>query len=155
MRQEAEWWRGNHPDAAEHRKFMEQAAKEDAERALARVPVRKALPPPRPRRKRQPVVEILKNGDMAISEGTVTGADLNAFGQFLKTELADFSKDVQAALNERLKWRGTWRTGEKFAVNDLVQDKGTVFVAVAQTEGRPGADAGWRMLVKTQERPAK
>jgi hypothetical protein len=59
-------------------------------------------------------------------------------------------------IESSLVWRGTWRTGESYAVNDMVQDKGTVWVAVAsKAEGRPGADSGWRLLVKTQERAAK
>jgi hypothetical protein len=163
MRQEAEWWRGNHPDAAEHRKHLEITAKEDAERALARVPVRKALPPARPRKKRQPVVEILKNGNMAINEGTVTGADLSAFGEFLKTELAKFNKDVQAAFDKQgkrieelearpagLLYEGIYDKSVAYRKNQGVTANGSVWVALVDNPPRePGlANSGWRLAVK-------
>ena len=57
---------------------------------------------------------------------------------------------LQAALDKRLLWRGTWRAGESYVANDLVQDKGTIFVCTAaKSEERPGSGPGWRMLVKT------
>jgi hypothetical protein len=109
----------------------------------------KALPPAQPRRKPQRTVKLLKSGIEVRADGVVTGEDFNAFMDYFKAELLG----VQKELNERLRWRGTWRSGEKFCVNDLVQDKGTIFVAVAQTEGRPGTEAGWRQLVKQDAKP--
>jgi hypothetical protein len=112
--------------------------------------------PPAARPKRTPTVTTFKNGIRVRPDGYVTGDDLKALMEFIKTEMNDIQEATQAALNKRLLWRGTWRSGETYAVNDMVQDKGTVWVAVAaKAEGRPGADSGWRMLVKTQERAAK
>jgi hypothetical protein len=68
-----------------------------------------------------------------------------------RTEFDAFLDVLKDELRKRLLWRGTWRSGEQYAVNDAVQDKGTVFIAVApKAEGRPGVDAGWRQLVKTE-----
>jgi predicted DNA-binding protein (UPF0251 family) len=86
-------------------------------------------------------------------EAYVTQDEFNEFRECLYHGLKKDLATIKAELSKRLLWRGTWRSGEQYDVNDAVQDKGTVFIAVApKAEGRPGTDAGWRQLVKTEVR---
>ena len=131
----AEWWRDDsHPDAKEHRKHLERTAKEAAEQALAMIPT---VPPSRPRRK----------------VARISDAELEMIGGFVGRAIQPLQQKI-AYLEERaskaMSWRGTWRAGESYAANDIVQDRGTIHVcAAAKSDARPGSGAGWRMLIKT------
>ena len=86
----------------------------------------------------------------------VTRKELDKYMEAAGRTTREFLNPHLKRLEAALIWRGTWRNGESYALNDLVQDKGTVFVAVSpKAEGRPGTDSGWRQLVKTsaKEKP--
>jgi hypothetical protein len=78
-----------------------------------------------------------------------------AFGAMatqLKSEALDPIYARLAKLEaESLRWAGTWRAGNTYRQNDLVQDKGLAWVAVApDASARPGEGSGWRMLQKSE-----
>jgi hypothetical protein len=140
MTQAAEWWRGNHPDAAQHRKHLELAAKEDAERFLATVPTRKALPPPRRRPPKK-------------------AADLNLvehLGQLTAKAIKDATTPLEARIAELesrpagLDYKGIYRRDYNYAKNMGVTHSGSVWVALKDSPPKePGeANSGWLLACK-------
>ena len=136
---EAEWWRTDaHPDAAEHRKFIEKSAKEDAERFLSTVPVkRKALPPPRPRKK-------------------AAASRENALVEHLGQLTAKAIKDAVAPLEARIaeleasptKYVGVWTQGTEFQARSIVSYDGSMWHANETTKEKPGTGPTWTLCVK-------
>lgn len=66
------------------------------------------------------------------------------FGIFMR-------KAIEDAVADCMKWKGTWRAGGEYKANDVVQDKGSNWIAVApKPDGRPGSGCGWRLMAKDQ-----
>jgi hypothetical protein len=67
-------------------------------------------------------------------------------GEFVGKQVAP----LKAALNERMRWCGTWRSGVKYSEHDVCQDKGALFICKAPTsDARPGVGPGWQQMHKT------
>jgi hypothetical protein len=77
------------------------------------------------------------------------GKTLEKIGQMTR-------RAIDEAVSTRLAWKGAWREGTDYAVNDLCQDRGALFVCKAKTTGgRPGANPGWQLLHKTKAEATK
>jgi hypothetical protein len=138
MSKSDEWWmRDDHPDAAEHRKHIEQTAKEAAERALALVPTVRTLPAPRRKKKAK------------------SGPSLDEFEQMGRLT-AKAIKDATAPLEKRLaeleasptKYVGTWVAGTNYPPRTMASWGGSIWHANEETTEKPGTGPAWTLAVK-------
>jgi hypothetical protein len=138
MTQPREWWQDDsHPDAKPHRRFLEIAAKEEAQRFLATVPVRKALPPPRPRKK----------ADVKLAQH---------LGELTAKAIKDATAPLEARIKEieerpaGLDYKGTYRRDYNYAKNAGVTHSGSLWVALKDKPTKePGeVNSGWQLAVK-------
>jgi hypothetical protein len=138
MTQSREWWRDDsHPDAKLHRTFLEKAAKEEAERVLAIVPVRKALPPPRPRKK-------AARDDSALFEH---------LGQLTAKAIKDATAPLEARIAQLeahpLKYCDVWKSGGDYRAGNFVSWGGSVWHCNEDgTTEKPGTGPTWTLAVK-------
>jgi hypothetical protein len=86
----------------------------------------------------------------------VTRAEMDAAIHALAVQVRDeavapLTNRLKAIEGDYLRWAGTWRANKEFALNSVVQDKGCLFVAVADgVSTRPGTGAGWRQMQKAE-----
>jgi hypothetical protein len=44
--------------------------------------------------------------------------------------------------------RGIWRQGETYKRNDVCSDRGAAWLALVDTDARPGSSGAWRLIAK-------
>jgi hypothetical protein len=87
------------------------------------------------------------------------GVELGKFMRARMDELeAKLTARIETVEGASMRWRSTWRAGNSYIANDVVQHRSSLWVCKATSTGsQPGTESGWQLMSKPQvvARPPK